>query len=53
MATPGGITEEGVKQLQSDMPFVYDTLIQRTLTKYGKRKTDVCTEANRLLDKES
>jgi pyrroline-5-carboxylate reductase len=49
VATPGGITEEGVKQLQSDMPRVYDTLIQRTLAKYGLRKTDVRAEADRLL----
>lgn len=50
VATPGGITEEGVKQLQSDMPRVYDSLIQRTLAKYGMRKTDVRTKADRLLD---
>ena len=49
VATPGGITEEGVKQLQSDMPRVYDTLIHRTLAKYGQRKTDVRAEADRLL----
>ena len=49
VATPGGITEEGVKQLQSDMPSVYDTLIQRTLGKYELRKTDVRAEADRLL----
>jgi pyrroline-5-carboxylate reductase len=53
VATPGGITEEGVKQLQSDMPRVYDTLIQRTLAKYGMRKTDVRAEADRLLDQRS
>ncbi len=52
VATPGGITEEGVKQLQSDMPRVYDTLIQRTLAKYGLRKTDVRAEADRLLGRE-
>lgn len=52
VATPGGITEEGVKQLQSDMPRVYDTLIQRTLGKYGLRKTDVRAEADRLLGRE-
>ncbi len=34
VAKPGGLTEEGVKQLQSDMPSVYDTLIQRTLAKH-------------------
>jgi pyrroline-5-carboxylate reductase len=50
VATPGGITEEGVKQLQSDMPLVYDNLIQRTLAKYELRKTNVHTEADRLLD---
>jgi len=50
VATPGGITEEGVKQLQSDMPRVYDMLIQRTLVKYTMRKTDVSAEADRLLD---
>ncbi len=50
VATPGGITEEGVQQLQSDMPRVYDVLIQRTLAKYGMRKTDVRNEADRLLD---
>ncbi|MDP3396196.1 MAG: pyrroline-5-carboxylate reductase dimerization domain-containing protein [Methanoregula sp.] len=51
VAKPGGLTEEGVKQLQSDMPFVYDTLIQRTLAKYELRKTNVIKEADRLLDK--
>ncbi|MDP3563757.1 MAG: pyrroline-5-carboxylate reductase dimerization domain-containing protein [Methanoregula sp.] len=50
VATPGGITEEGVKQLRSDMPSVYDTLIQRTLGKYDLRKTDVRAEGDRLLD---
>jgi len=50
VATPGGITEEGVQQLRSDMPLVYDTLIQRTLAKYAMRKADVCTESDRLLD---
>ncbi|MFA4850448.1 MAG: pyrroline-5-carboxylate reductase dimerization domain-containing protein [Methanoregula sp.] len=50
VATPGGITEEGVKQLQSDMPLVYDNLIQRTLAKYELRKTGLHTEADRLLD---
>ncbi len=50
VATPGGITEEGVKQLQSDMPLIYDNLIQRTLAKYELRKTNVHTEADRLLD---
>ncbi|MFA6226547.1 MAG: pyrroline-5-carboxylate reductase dimerization domain-containing protein [Methanoregula sp.] len=50
VATPGGITEEGVKQLQSEMPAVYNTLIQRTLAKHEMRKTDVRTEADRLLD---
>ena len=48
--TPGGITEEGVQQIRSDMPRVYDTLIQRTLAKYELRKADVSAEADRLLD---
>jgi pyrroline-5-carboxylate reductase len=50
VAKPGGLTEEGVKQLQSDMPSVYDTLIQRTLAKYQLRKTNVIKEADQLLD---
>jgi pyrroline-5-carboxylate reductase len=50
VATPGGITEEGVRQLQSDMPLVYDNLIQRTLAKYELRKTNLHTEADRLLN---
>jgi len=53
VATPGGITEEGVQQLRSDMPRVYDTLIQRTLAKYGLRKADVSAEGDRLLNHES
>jgi len=51
VAKPGGLTEEGVKQLQSDMPSVYDTLIQRTLAKYQLRKTNVIKEADQLLEK--
>lgn len=50
VATPGGITEEGAKLLQSEMPGVYDTLIQRTLAKHGLVKTTVRSEADRLLD---
>ena len=50
VAKPGGLTEEGVKQLQSDMPLVYDTLIKRTLVKHELRKTNVIEEADRLLD---
>lgn len=49
VATPGGITEEGVQQLRSDMPLVYDTLIQRTLAKYALIKADVGAEGDRLL----
>jgi len=51
VAKPGGLTEEGVKQLQSDMPLVYDMLIQRTLVKHELRKMNVIKEADRLLDK--
>ena len=51
VATPGGITEEGAKLLQSEMPGVYDTLIQQTLTKHGLVKTTVRNEADRLLDR--
>ena len=53
VAKPGGLTEEGVKQLQSDMPSVYDTLIQRTLAKYELRKTNVLKEADQLLDQKT
>jgi pyrroline-5-carboxylate reductase len=49
-ATPGGITEEGAKQLQSDMPLVYDTLIQRTLDKRDLVKKNVRNEVDRMPD---
>jgi len=51
VATPGGITEEGAKLLQSEMPSVYDTLIQRTLAKHKLVKKNVGNEADRLLEK--
>ncbi len=51
VATPGGITEEGAKLLQSEMPSVYDTLIQRTLAKHKLVKKNVRNEADRLLEK--
>ncbi|MDO9549436.1 MAG: pyrroline-5-carboxylate reductase dimerization domain-containing protein [Methanoregula sp.] len=51
VATPGGITEDGAKLLQSEMPVVYDALIQRTLAKHGLVKTTVRNEADRLLDR--
>jgi len=50
VATPGGITEEGAQLLHSEMPPVYDTLIQRTLVKHGLIKTNVRQEADRLLN---
>ncbi|MDP2797855.1 MAG: pyrroline-5-carboxylate reductase dimerization domain-containing protein [Methanoregula sp.] len=50
VATPGGITEEGVQLLRSEMPSLYDMLIQRTLAKHGLVKTNVRKEADRLLD---
>ncbi|MHB8164104.1 MAG: pyrroline-5-carboxylate reductase dimerization domain-containing protein [Methanoregula sp.] len=53
VATPGGITEEGATLLQSEMPSVYDTLIQRTLAKHGLVKKNVGAEAGRLLDQVS
>ncbi len=53
VAKPGGLTEEGVKQLQLDMPSVYDTLIQRTLAKHELRKTNVIKEADPLLDQKT
>jgi pyrroline-5-carboxylate reductase len=51
VATPGGITEEGANLLQSEMPGVYDALIQRTLAKHGLVKSTVRNEADRLLDR--
>jgi pyrroline-5-carboxylate reductase len=53
VATPGGITEEGAKLLQSEMPGVYDTLIQRTLAKHGLVKMNVRNEADRMLNEQS
>ncbi|MFZ7102829.1 MAG: pyrroline-5-carboxylate reductase dimerization domain-containing protein [Peptococcaceae bacterium] len=34
VATPGGITEEGVKVLQKGLPFVFDTVLEKTLAKH-------------------
>ena len=50
VATPGGITEDGAQLLGSEMPAVYDTLIQRTLEKHRRVKTNVRNEADRMLD---
>ncbi len=35
VATPGGITEEGVKVLRSELPPVFDHLFAQTLAKHA------------------
>ncbi|WP_319578415.1 pyrroline-5-carboxylate reductase dimerization domain-containing protein [uncultured Methanospirillum sp.] len=41
VATPGGITEEGVKILEKDLPAVFDRLFETTLSKYDLVKKRV------------
>lgn len=41
VATKGGITEEGVKVIQKGLPFVFDTLLDKTLGKHDKVKAMV------------
>ncbi|KJS21718.1 MAG: hypothetical protein VR72_09520 [Clostridiaceae bacterium BRH_c20a] len=47
VATQGGITEEGVKVLQKGLPFVFDTVLEKTLEKHDKVKTIVRNQFNR------
>ncbi|PWR74684.1 pyrroline-5-carboxylate reductase dimerization domain-containing protein [Methanospirillum lacunae] len=46
VATPGGITEEGVKILERDLPAVFDRLFETTLSKYDLVKTRVSETFN-------
>lgn len=45
VATPGGITEEGVKILERDLPVVFDRLFETTLAKYDLVKSRVAETA--------
>jgi pyrroline-5-carboxylate reductase len=50
VATPGGITEEGVKVLRSELPRVFDNLFEKTLAKHAVVQQcirDTRREANR------
>ncbi|WP_414470314.1 pyrroline-5-carboxylate reductase dimerization domain-containing protein [Methanobacterium sp. ACI-7] len=41
VATPGGITEEGVKILEKNMPQTFDEIFKTTLNKHEKIKTEL------------
>jgi len=48
VATPGGITEEGVKILERDMPAVFDKLFETTLSKYDLVKERVADTSREI-----
>ena len=41
VATKGGITEEGIKSLENDLPEVFDNLFKSTFNKREKLKRDL------------
>lgn len=41
VATKGGITEEGLKVLDENLPFVFDELLEETLNKHHRVKTEM------------
>ncbi|MFZ5946311.1 MAG: pyrroline-5-carboxylate reductase dimerization domain-containing protein [Bacillota bacterium] len=47
VATRGGITEEGVKILRKGLPFVFDTVLEKTLSKHDKVKSMVRNQFSR------
>ena len=48
VATRGGITEEGLKVLDRDLPSVFDELFENTLEKYEKLETELDNEYETL-----
>jgi pyrroline-5-carboxylate reductase len=44
VATPGGISEEGIKILKSEMPAVFSRLFQATLDKHQTVKAKVSAQ---------
>ena len=46
VATPGGITEEGVKIISQDLPMVFDRLFDTTLAKYDLVKEMITQREN-------
>jgi len=48
VATPGGITEEGVKILEREMPAVFDKLFETTLSKYDLVKERVADTSREI-----
>ncbi|PKL59977.1 MAG: pyrroline-5-carboxylate reductase [Methanomicrobiales archaeon HGW-Methanomicrobiales-4] len=50
VATPGGITEEGVKILEQDLPQVFDRLFDTTLAKYELVRGRVAMSRNEVIN---
>ncbi len=48
VATPGGITEEGVKIFERDLPAVFDKLFETTLAKYDLVKEKIAETAGQM-----